>query len=312
MAGKTGTAQVNYKDKSQLYYASSFVGYFPADKPKYSCIVVVHKPNVAAGYYGADVAGPVFKRIAQKIFTDPPSTNHVKNIDAKVVSQEKSYAEYYKKVENEEITRSSVSNIDTLAYSAQGISSITAIGSQKGLANFKENTHFKLIFDNLITQNTDFMSKQKLFLDMFNCVDIHNLSSDVLLSLISKLLEFHPLVDPQKVVDTWFIYCGLRREIIKDIVQYNVGHSAGNDSVHGKFWCTVIADESLKKRRKEISSHSPDNIRKIVHDVRQGFFCAAKQPCDVFHKQNADCHGDEKKCKIQQQGSCEIDVFEQM
>jgi cell division protein FtsI (penicillin-binding protein 3) len=102
MAGKTGTAQVNYKDKSQLYYASSFVGYFPADEPKYSCIVVVHKPNVAAGYYGADVAGPVFKRIAQKIFTDSPSMNHVKNIDAKVVYQEKNYAEYYKKVEKEE------------------------------------------------------------------------------------------------------------------------------------------------------------------------------------------------------------------
>ncbi|MCW1147281.1 penicillin-binding protein [Flavobacterium lacisediminis] len=102
MAGKTGTAQVNYKDKSKLYYASSFVGYFPADEPKYSCIVVVHKPNVAAGYYGADVAGPVFKRIAQKIFTDSPSTNHVKNIDAKVVSQEKNYAEYYKKAEKEE------------------------------------------------------------------------------------------------------------------------------------------------------------------------------------------------------------------
>ncbi len=102
MAGKTGTAQVNYKDKSKLYYASSFVGYFPANEPKYSCIVVVHKPNVAAGYYGADVAGPVFKRIAQKIFTDSPSTNHVKNIDAKVVSQESDYSNYYKKVEKEE------------------------------------------------------------------------------------------------------------------------------------------------------------------------------------------------------------------
>jgi cell division protein FtsI (penicillin-binding protein 3) len=102
MAGKTGTAQVGYKDKSKMYYASSFVGYFPANEPKYSCIIVVHKPNVAAGYYGADVAGPVFKRIAQKIFTDSPSMNHVKNIDAKVASQEKNYAAYYKKAENEE------------------------------------------------------------------------------------------------------------------------------------------------------------------------------------------------------------------
>ncbi|MFT6638600.1 MAG: cell division protein FtsI (penicillin-binding protein 3) [Flavobacterium sp.] len=101
MAGKTGTAQVNYKDKSKLFYASSFVGYFPADEPKYSCIVVVHKPNVAAGYYGADVAGPVFKRIAQKIYTDSPPTNHIKNIDAKVRSLESNYASYYKKTQSE-------------------------------------------------------------------------------------------------------------------------------------------------------------------------------------------------------------------
>jgi cell division protein FtsI (penicillin-binding protein 3) len=101
MAGKTGTAQVNY-NKSNMYYASSFVGYFPANEPKYSCIVVVHKPDKTVGYYGGDVAGPVFKRIAQKIFTDSPSTNHVKNIDAKVVTQEKNYAVYYKKAENEE------------------------------------------------------------------------------------------------------------------------------------------------------------------------------------------------------------------
>ena len=84
MAGKTGTVQMNYKDKSKLYYASSFVGYFPADEPKYSCIIVVHKPNVEAGYYGADVAGPFFKRIAQKIYTDVPSTNEVKKLDKKI------------------------------------------------------------------------------------------------------------------------------------------------------------------------------------------------------------------------------------
>jgi cell division protein FtsI (penicillin-binding protein 3) len=100
MAGKTGTAQINY-NKPDMYYASSFVGYFPADQPKYSCIVVIHKPDKTIGYYGGDVAGPVFKRIAQKIFTDSPSMNHVKNIDAKVVSQEKNYSEYYKKVDKE-------------------------------------------------------------------------------------------------------------------------------------------------------------------------------------------------------------------
>ncbi|MEP7092786.1 MAG: penicillin-binding protein, partial [Flavobacterium sp.] len=97
MAGKTGTAMVNYgkAGREGLYYASSFVGYFPADHPKYSCIVVVHKPNTSKNnYYGADVAGPVFKRIAQKIFTDAPSTNKIKKLDSKIPKQEYSYDKY--------------------------------------------------------------------------------------------------------------------------------------------------------------------------------------------------------------------------
>lgn len=105
MAGKTGTAAVNYaKDGgSGKYYASSFVGYFPADHPKYSCIVVVHKPNTANNnYYGADVAGPVFKRIAQKIFTDAPSTNEIKNLDRKIQKQDRNYDSYFVKSQKKE------------------------------------------------------------------------------------------------------------------------------------------------------------------------------------------------------------------
>ena len=97
MAGKTGTAQANYNRKGGIekHYISSFVGYFPADKPEYSCIVVVHEPNTAKNnYYGADVAGPVFKRIAQKIFTDTPSTNEIKSLDKRIKAQEQNYASY--------------------------------------------------------------------------------------------------------------------------------------------------------------------------------------------------------------------------
>lgn len=97
MAGKTGTAMVNYSKAGRegMYYASSFVGYFPADHPKYSCIVVVHKPNTSKNnYYGADVAGPVFKRIAQKIFTDAPSTNKIKRLDTRIPKQDSSYEKY--------------------------------------------------------------------------------------------------------------------------------------------------------------------------------------------------------------------------
>ena len=105
MAGKTGTAQVDYgkSGRSGMYYASSFVGYFPADQPKYSCIVVVHRPNTALNnFYGADVAGPVFKRIAQKIFTDSPSTNGIKNLDRKVPKQERDYDSYFVKSQNKQ------------------------------------------------------------------------------------------------------------------------------------------------------------------------------------------------------------------
>lgn len=70
-AGKTGTAQVNYgklgpDDKKE--YQASFAGYFPAENPVYSCIVVVYNPK-QYGFYGAICAGPVFREIADKAFT---------------------------------------------------------------------------------------------------------------------------------------------------------------------------------------------------------------------------------------------------
>jgi cell division protein FtsI (penicillin-binding protein 3) len=71
MAGKTGTCQVDYTTEN-VQYISSFVGYFPTEKPQYSCIVVIHRPDKSKGYYGATVAAPVFKTIAKKIFNDIP------------------------------------------------------------------------------------------------------------------------------------------------------------------------------------------------------------------------------------------------
>ncbi len=111
MAGKTGTAAVNYSKNggNDKYYASSFVGYFPSDSPKYSCIVVIHKPNTSNNnYYGADVAGPVFKRIAQKIFTDAPSKNTIQSLDKKLATQENSYKKYY---DNAQKTQTTIPNL---------------------------------------------------------------------------------------------------------------------------------------------------------------------------------------------------------
>ncbi|MDT3402681.1 penicillin-binding protein [Mucilaginibacter terrae] len=76
VAGKSGTAQVadankGYKGKRQ--YQASFAGYFPADKPKYSLIVVINDPK--NGYYGALVAGPVFREIADKVYSSDLEMN---------------------------------------------------------------------------------------------------------------------------------------------------------------------------------------------------------------------------------------------
>ena len=72
LAGKTGTSQQNYWMKDATDYQASFVGYFPADNPKYSCIVVVNKPEDNLGYYGSMVAGPVFKKIAEQVYASTP------------------------------------------------------------------------------------------------------------------------------------------------------------------------------------------------------------------------------------------------
>ena len=69
IAGKTGTALVanGKRGYSDHIYQSSFAGYFPADQPQYSCIVVIKNKPHAKKFYGAAVAGPVFKEIADKI-----------------------------------------------------------------------------------------------------------------------------------------------------------------------------------------------------------------------------------------------------
>ena len=95
MAGKTGTCQKDYANKDQLNYISSFSGYFPAENPKYSCIVVIHEPDKSVGYYGADVSGPVFKKIAQKIHTDAPVIDQVEGLNLKSEAVSANYDKYY-------------------------------------------------------------------------------------------------------------------------------------------------------------------------------------------------------------------------
>lgn len=85
MAGKTGTCQVDYHT-DEVQYISSFVGYFPAEKPIYSCIVVIHRPNKQKGYYGATVAAPVFKEVAVSVNRDFPKSIEVSPLEESVAS----------------------------------------------------------------------------------------------------------------------------------------------------------------------------------------------------------------------------------
>lgn len=69
IAGKTGTAQIYENGHySHEKYLASFAGYFPADNPKYSCIVVIRETK-SGQIYGAEISGPVFQEIADKIYS---------------------------------------------------------------------------------------------------------------------------------------------------------------------------------------------------------------------------------------------------
>lgn len=92
VGGKTGTAQIAkagfkkgsaktaYGEAGNRSYQASFVGYFPADKPLYTCIVVINSPSNGI-YYGGLVAGPVFKEIAEKVYSS--SLDFIEPLNAK-------------------------------------------------------------------------------------------------------------------------------------------------------------------------------------------------------------------------------------
>ncbi len=77
IAGKTDTAQIAADNRGyrqgtkQVQYKGSFVGYFPADNPKYSCIVVIVNPKKGK-YYGGAVAAPVFRELSDKLYAIRP------------------------------------------------------------------------------------------------------------------------------------------------------------------------------------------------------------------------------------------------
>ncbi len=103
IAGKTATAQIankgSYKSNDGAEYFASFVGYFPADNPRYSCIVVVNKPKKGQ-YYGGSVAAPVFLEIAEKIYATRLEMRHQDTVTSHAKNEPGSiYTEYNKVVD---------------------------------------------------------------------------------------------------------------------------------------------------------------------------------------------------------------------
>jgi len=75
IAGKTGTTVINFNNRAEgeeKEYQASFIGFFPADNPKYSCIVVVNNPK-RNGHYGGLIAAPIFKELADKVYASDMS-----------------------------------------------------------------------------------------------------------------------------------------------------------------------------------------------------------------------------------------------
>lgn len=82
MAGKTGTARFEYWKPGPMKYQASFAGFYPSDKPQYSCIVMINQPQ--GSIYGGVVAAPVFKEIAGKTFLKMPL-----NIEKEMLKEKK-------------------------------------------------------------------------------------------------------------------------------------------------------------------------------------------------------------------------------
>lgn len=98
VAGKTGTAHVAGRDDNGNkigydagIYQASFVGYFPFDKPQYSCIVVIRTKAHPKFHMGGEVSAPVFREISDKLY----ALNAVHNSGTDIASLKKDSAGFY-------------------------------------------------------------------------------------------------------------------------------------------------------------------------------------------------------------------------
>lgn len=170
IAGKTGTAQVlvdgKYEGPSGVHYFGSFAGYFPADNPKYSCIVAIKtfRPyGSGKKYYGGTISGPVFKAIADRVYSH--ATDWGYEIEKPIL--DKKERERIKEAEMQKEAASILSTkkeqeIDKTAQSKKG--DLTKIKKIADYLNIrKENVTFagdntlKSLLDNDVEDNKELM-----------------------------------------------------------------------------------------------------------------------------------------------------------
>ena len=158
MAGKTGTAQKNYRDKTsdKFGYISTFAGYFPADEPKYSCIVVIHEPDKSVGYYGADVSGPVFKSVAQKVYATSPLVDEVDMFQTEDKNLDDAYQNYYAEAQKKYKKMPNV----------KGMSGMDAISILENLGITVEVRGNGKVKKQSISQGTDINTVDKIILEL--------------------------------------------------------------------------------------------------------------------------------------------------
>jgi len=158
MAGKTGTAQKNYaaQDPDKLKYISTFAGYFPAEDPKYSCIVVIHEPDKSVGYYGADVSGPVFKSIAQKVYATSPLIDEVDMERIMDEDLDTSYQKYYAEAQKK---YNKVPNVT-------GMSGMDAVSILENLGMQVEVKGNGKVKSQSISQGTEIRKVKKIILEL--------------------------------------------------------------------------------------------------------------------------------------------------
>jgi cell division protein FtsI (penicillin-binding protein 3) len=128
IAGKTGTAQIAtkggiYKVDGKINYQASFVGYFPANNPEYSCIVIMNSPSTD-GYYGNVTAGPIFREIADKVYAssikiDPAVNSLAANVHKDPVVKNGDFKDADNVMQRIGIPFHAVGNVSWMAASVQ-------------------------------------------------------------------------------------------------------------------------------------------------------------------------------------------------